>query len=194
MLTQLYIPLLFAVQGAAVAGQMGLSLTLSNMLGLLALSWITRHVPDMANAVAGGDWDRFRILCRRDLILSCLAFLGGAAVLCIVHKLAPSHYTDRVLPFWTFAGLLLSGFLSHIQTSLATQLRSFRREPLVWVFLAGSLLTAAVASWGAIHYSSCGVVLSMLCIQFLISTPASAWLYRRSINRWRRTLNTTISM
>ncbi|MFT3940992.1 hypothetical protein [Rhodopseudomonas sp.] len=189
MLTQLYIPLLFAVQGAAVAGQMGLSLTLSNMLGLLALSWITRHVPDMANAVAGGDLDRFRTLCRRDLILSCLAFLGGAAVLCIVHELAPSHYTDRVLPFWTFAGLLLSGFLGHIQTSLATQLRSFRREPLVWILLAGSTLTAAGAAWGAVHYSSGGVVAAMLCVQLFLSTPASILLYRRCIDRWRQGLS-----
>jgi drug/metabolite transporter (DMT)-like permease len=158
------------------------------MLGLLALSWITRHVPDMANAVAGGDLDRFRTLCRRDLILSCFAFLGGAAVLCIVHELAPSHYTDRVLPFWTFAGLLLSGFLGHIQTSLATQLRSFRREPLVWILLAGSTLTAAGAAWGSVHYSSVGVVAAMLSVQLLLTTPASVFIYHRSIGSWRARL------
>jgi len=56
LLTQIYTPILFNFQNAVVAGQMGLSLTIANMLGLLAQSWIAHRVPQMAKAASRRDW------------------------------------------------------------------------------------------------------------------------------------------
>ena len=58
-LTQIYTPILFYYHGAEVAGQMGLSLTIANMLGLLAQSWIAHRVPAMAMAAGRQDWKFF---------------------------------------------------------------------------------------------------------------------------------------
>lgn len=186
LLTQAYIPILFKTQGAVAAGQMGLSLTISNMLGLLALSWITRRVPAMASAVAARRWDQLDQVFRRDAILSCAAFLGGAAVILILDRaLSGSAIADRVLPFWSLAGLLAAGFLGHVQGCLAAQLRSFRREPLVWVSLIGAVLTATCALWAGLHYSTAGVVTAMLTIQLVVILPASILIWRHRNRDWR---------
>ena len=186
LLTQIYTPVLFKVQDAVVAGQMGLTMTASNMLGLLALSWITRHVPAMAKAVAMREWTLFDALCRRDLLWSCMAFVAGAIALCGLHRLLSlTPYADRVLPFWLFAGVLLSGFLGHVQNALGAQLRSFRREPLIWVSLTGAILMATGAVWGAVHYSATGVVAALLATQALVILPASILIWWKSITRWK---------
>jgi hypothetical protein len=52
---QIYTPILFHYQSANVAGQMGLSLAIANMLGLLAQSWIALRVPTMAMTVGHKD-------------------------------------------------------------------------------------------------------------------------------------------
>jgi len=62
-LTQIYTPILFYYQGAEVAGQMGLSLSIANMLGLLAQSWIARRVPVMAQAAGRQDWNLLDKVC-----------------------------------------------------------------------------------------------------------------------------------
>jgi hypothetical protein len=184
--TQVYTPVLFKVQDAVVAGQMGLTLTASNMLGLIALSWITRHVPAMATAVATRQWDQLDRIFYRDFWMSCAAFVAAAAALCLLHRLlSGTAYGERLLPFWPFAGMLAVGLLGHIQSSLAAQLRSFRREPLIWVSVAGTLLTAAAALWGAVHYSASGVVAAMLTIQSVVVLPISVLIWRRCRRNWR---------
>jgi hypothetical protein len=190
LLTQVYIPVLFKTQNAVVAGQMGLTLTASNVLGLIAQSWITRHVPAMATAVATHQWDEFNEIFARDLFFSCAAFLGGAATLCLVHLMLESTpYGERLLSFWPFVGVLAAGFLGHIQNSLAAQLRSFRREPLRWISVTGALLTAASALWGAFYYSASGVAIAMLTIQVVIVLPASILVWRRHKRNWMALVN-----
>jgi hypothetical protein len=186
LLTQIYTPVLFKTQDAVVAGQMGLTLTASNMLGLLAQSWITRHVPAMGRAVALHEWDDFDRMFFRDLLLSSLAFVAGAVALCLLYRLlSDTPFVGRLLSFWPFVGVLAAGFLAHIQTSLAAQLRAFRREPLLWVSVAGAVLTVAGALWGAIHYSAAGVVAAMLTIQTFVVLPASIAIWRRCRHKWR---------
>ena len=186
LLTQIYTLVLLKTQDAIVAGQMGLTLTASNMLGLLAQSWITRHVPAMARAATLGKWDEFEGVFRRDLILSSLAFLGGGLALsCAYWLLSDTSFVGRLLPFWPFAGVLAVGFMGHLQNSLAAQLRSFRREPLLWVSIAGAILTMAGAFWGAIHYSASGVVVAMLTVQAVAVLPMSIAIWRQYRRNWR---------
>jgi hypothetical protein len=156
------------------------------MLGLLAQSWITRHVPAMGAAVALHEWDDFDGMFFRDLLLSSLAFVAGGVALCLLHRLlSDTPFVSRLLSFWPFMGVLAAGFLAHIQTSLAAQLRAFRREPLLWVSVAGAVLTVAGALWGAIHYSAAGVVVAMLTIQTFVVLPASIAIWRRCRRKWR---------
>ena len=185
-LTQIYTPILFYYQGATVAGQMGLSLTLANMLGLLAQSWIAHRIPSMAQAVGRKDWVFFDNIFKRDFIVSVVAFIFGAIVLCGLHYyFSFTDYSQRTLPFLPFLGLLIVALVNHINGALASQLRSYKKEPLVWVSLAGTVLTVPVAFIAATNYSAGGVVLAILAVQLSMTLPFSVHLWHKYNKKWR---------
>jgi hypothetical protein len=94
-------------------------------------------------------------------------------------------YADRLLPTPLFVGLLIFGLIYLINNALATQLRSFKKEPLVWVFLFGALLIVVASCWAASTYSASGVVLVMLIVQIAIVFPAALFIWRNRNAMWR---------
>ena len=181
MLTQIYTPILFYLSGAVVAGQMGVSFSIANMLAVISNAWTSRHVPIMAKLVLERDWMRLDRLFKRDIFYSTLFYVLSAVLLCIAHHiLEPTKYGQRVLPFWPFAGLLLIGLMTHLTGSLAAQLRAFQKEPLVWVMLVGAALIVPLAFYAASHYAAAGVIAVILLVQVLFVLPASVLVWWRS--------------
>ena len=188
LLTQMHTLVLFSTQGAAAAGQIGLSMTIGNMIGLFAQSFIARHVPAMAKAVALRDWSEFDSLFRRDFALSCALFIASAiATIGLAAILSYTAYGTRVLPVVPFSGLLLALFLGHVHGALATQLRSYRQEPLIWVAAAGALTTLLLVLPAARAAGAEGIVAVMLVVQVIIVLPLSLLLFRRRNRAWRAT-------
>lgn len=186
LLTQIYTPILFSTQGPVVAGQMGLSLTVVNMLGLLAQSWITQSIPAMAQSVGRKDWGSLDRLFKRDFVVSIVAFIGGAFVLCVIHMLiGKTLYGERLLPFWPFAGLLGVTLIGHVNSGLAVHMRSFRREPFVWVSTIGAIVTVGGALWVAGMHGAEGVISLMFGVQFLFVFPLSLILWKRFNQAWK---------
>lgn len=187
LLTQIYTPILFYYQGAELAGQMGLSLTIANMLGLLAQSWIARRVPLMAQAAGRKDWKLLDAVFAQDFIVSMLAFIVGALLLCGLHIifLEKTLYVNRVLSLWPFVGLMGIVFINNIIGALAAQLRSFRKEPLVWVSFIGALVSVPTVFWAGTYYSAEGLVIAILAIQLLFILPVSIYLWRKCNTQWR---------
>ena len=181
MLTQIYTPILFYLSGAVVAGQMGVSFSIANMLAVISNAWTSRHVPIMAKLVLERDWVRLDRLFKRDIFYSSLFYVLSAVLLCIAHHiLEPTKYGQRVLPFWPYAGLLVIGLMTHLTGSLAAQLRAFQKEPLVWVMLVGAALIVPLAFYAASHYAAAGVIAVILLVQVLFVLPASVVVWWRS--------------
>lgn len=188
LLTQIFTPILFSAQGAVEAGQMGLSLTIANTLGLLAHSWIAQRVPAMARSAAMRDWESLDRLFNRNFLMSLVAFLGGAIILCTIHTLLrTTPYSGRLLSFWPFIGLFGVTFIGHINGALASHLRSFRREAFVWVSVVGATITVPAAIWVAGNYGAGGVVLVMFSVQFLLILPLTLILWQKYNRDWRLT-------
>lgn len=189
LITQIYTPILFYFSGPVVAGQMGLSLTIANMLALLSQSWIASRIPIMGKAVAKRDWISFDRIFRRDFTISILVYFCGAFFLCVLHSffIEPA-YVDRILPFSSFLGLLLVVFINHINSLLATHLRSFKQEPLVWISFFGAILTVPTALIAAAYFSVEGVVLAILFVQLTLTLPISVRLWFK-YNRELRVVN-----
>ncbi len=186
LLTQIHTLVLFSTQGAAAAGQMGLSMTIGNMIGLLAQSFIARHVPATAKAVARRDWSELDGLFRGDFALSCALFVTAAvAAIGLAAILSSTAYGTRVLPIVPFSGLLLALFLGHVHGALAAQLRSYRQEPLLWVAVAGAAATLLLELPAARMAGAEGIVAVMLAVQLMIVLPLSLLLFRRCNRAWR---------
>lgn len=187
LLTQIYTPILFHFDSAKVAGQMGLSLTIANMLGLLAQSWIARRVPDMGKSVANKDWDTFDRVFKHDFYISLLMYSVGGVALCLF-ALVLNHetgYGERILPIVPFIGLLIVVFVNHITGALASHLRSYKKEPLVMVSLISTLITIPIALYGASTFSATGVVAAILFVQILFTLPMTVYYWLKFNREWR---------
>ena len=107
-LVLMHVPLLFRTQGPAVAGQMGVTMTVANMLSLLALSWMTARNPDMTRAVSTKDWFDLDHIFWRAFRISCAVFVAGAMLFFILRLILEStSYGGRFLPVTETAGAVV---------------------------------------------------------------------------------------
>ncbi|WP_164707957.1 hypothetical protein [Paraburkholderia phosphatilytica] len=188
LLTQINIPILFHTQGPVVAGQLGLSLAIVNMLGLVAQSWLLRHVPGMANAAATRDWRHLDRLFSRDFGVTLGVFAAGAtAILVLAWLMAPLPVMRRLLPWPQLLGLFVFAFASQFTGGLALHLRSFRREPFVWLTVVGTSITVPAAFYASLHYSSAGLVAVLVTLNCALNLPAAIVIWRRCNMTWRTT-------
>ena len=186
LMSQLSTPILFYFQNSTVAGQMGLSLTIAHMLGILSQSWITRRVPHMSQAAAKKEWHILDDLFKKDFVRSMFVFLLGVFLIMIAHGvISQTIYANRVLEFWPFLGLLIFSFFYYINIALAIQLRSYRKEPLVWVSLMGGLLIFIATAIAAKYLSVNEVILVMLATQVFLISPLSITIWRNRNKEYR---------
>ncbi len=159
---QLFNPVLFAYQGATVAGQMGMSLTVASALGSVALSWMNTKASPFGALVARREFATldslfFRTLWQSALLLafSALVLLLGIAL--VTHRLP--HLAARILPLPLFALLLATTFCNHVIFSEALYLRAHKREPFLPVSIAVGVLTASSTFLAGRYYGAQGVTI-----------------------------------
>lgn len=185
-LVSMHVPLLFRTQGPTVAGQMGVTMTVANMLSLLALSWMTARIPTMARAVSLKDWAGLDFVFWRAFRLSCLYFIAGAVMFIIVRfALEWTPYGERFLPVPETAGLIFAMGFYHVAGLFASYLRAYLREPFLWPSLIGALLTAAAAIWVAPQWGAAGIVTVLVMINGLFFFPIALLLRLYLRRRWQ---------
>jgi hypothetical protein len=188
LLTQINTPVLFHTQGAVVAGQYGLSLTVVNTIGLVSQSWLTRRVPAMARAAALRDWPSLDRLFARDFAVSSAVAVAGAAATLAAYGLLLSHtvYVRRLLPFWELAGLFGFMLANLLIGGLSTHLRSHRKEPLMPLIATTTLISTPVMIWAATQYSSAGLVAVLATLNICVNLPISVVIWRYCNRIWRQ--------
>jgi len=185
LMSQLATPILFYFRDPVVAGQIGLTLTIAHMIGILSQSWITRDVPLMSLAVARKDWIALDDIFIKNLRNMIIVFLLCGTIFSLIYAfLTDSAYINRILPFWQTFALLLFVLLYQISAALSTYLRCFRKEPLMYPYIIGAILVVIGSLWAGINYSSSGIVLVMLAAQGLIVFPASVFIWKKCKQSW----------
>jgi hypothetical protein len=187
VMSQLATPILFYLQGPVVAGQMGLSLTIVNMLGLLAQASMARVLPAMSAAVASCSWQELDRLFFQGLIGFLVVFAFGAVGAVLAYEfLSTTTYVTRMLPAEQLIELVIFVFLYQSNVALSFHLRAFRREPLAWVYAVGAIMTLVGSLATASTESSSGVVRVMLMAQLGFVFPLSLVLWRYNLRQWRK--------
>lgn len=184
-LVLMHVPLLFRTQGPVVAGQMGVTMTIANMLSMIALSWMTARIPAMTRAISTKDWMHLDHVYWRAFRKSCLAFVAGAVLffgMRLVLEWTP--YEGRLLPVWETAGLLCAMGFYHVTGLFAAYLRAHLREPFLWPSLIGALMTAVAAIWAAPQWGSAGVVIVLFAINAVFFFPTAIWLWAHLRKKW----------
>ena len=184
-LTQIHTPLLFKTQNPIVSGQMGLTLTFCNMLGILSLAWMTSRIPLLAKAASQRNWTlldaEFNLGFRRSFGL----FLLGAVAFIGLRYLAEfTVYGIRFLPFYETVGLVVSTLFIHVSGLFAVYLRAHRKEPFLWLSISTALLTAGLAVLVAPHWGAAGIVSVLLLVNVGFGFPVSFFMWRKLSALW----------
>jgi hypothetical protein len=146
---QVFSPVVFAYQGAAAAGRMGMTVTLSQAVVSIGSAWTTPKAAVFGQLAAQRDYramDRkFRDVLRQSVGL--VALVGVAVVAGVIVARAIGHpLADRLLGPWPTAALMGVAVANQVVFAQAVYLRAHKEEPLLRVTL---VLGAAVAvtSW-----------------------------------------------
>ncbi len=184
LLTQIYIPILFAFDGPVAAGQLGLTLAIANMIAIISQSWITSAYPQMAFFSVQQSWYTLSLIFRRAILISLIFYLLAALSLSSILMLPSlTHYAQRLLPQPALLVLLGAIFINQICAALAAHIRASGREPFVWISLMTALLTLLGALVFVGDYGVNGLVMVMLIVQILFALPLYIWVWRVQRNQ-----------
>jgi hypothetical protein len=171
---QVFIPILFALRGPVEAGEMGMSLSIAGYLTSLVLPWITTKATPFGQMIAAGSvqqMDRLFMSTMGHAMRVFAAFsvaieFGAAALVVLAPKLAERMVSPQLL-----AVLLLAAAANCVVQSVATLLRSFKREPFLAQSLVVALLGVLLALGTARRWGVDGVALSYLTATACVGLP-----------------------
>ncbi len=188
---QLFNPVLFAIEGAKVAGQMGMTLAALNGIQALTQSWINTKVPKMSGMIALKDYNNLDLLFgktfKQMLLIGSVAILFFIFVIYIVQSSEISFLGmdigDRFLPiiplclmawsFWTMVPIL----------PWATYLRCHKKEPLMLnSVVVGILCCVSTLSLGRL-FGLYGMTIGFASLR-IISLTWIYCIYRRKKKEW----------
>jgi O-antigen/teichoic acid export membrane protein len=174
---QLFNPVLFATEGAVVAGQMGMTLQALNGISSISMSWITTKVPIFSKYIAKKEYFNLDNTFNKALkgllqinFLLLLIFIG------IVSFLKWSHlpYYNRFLPIVPTIILCVTCFVNQMVFSWATYLRCHKAEPFLIQSVVIAVLVALSTYFLGNRYGLYGIVSGY---GFLVVFVSLIWSY-----------------
>jgi len=180
---QILVPMLFALRGPVEAGQMGMSLSITGYVTLLALAWSTTKTTPFGNLIARRELKELDRLFRRTLGQSMAVFALVALAVCVsavlLSRWAP-RLAARVVSPHLFALLMLAAAANCLVQSLAILLRSFKAEPFLIQSLAVAALTLALAALAAPRWGNAGAALGYLAATLGVGLPLAVTIFLRA--------------
>ena len=136
---QLFNPVLFAEEGAVVAGQMGMTLAVLNAILMFSLSWINTKIPVLSNLIARKEYTQLDSLFNKSLFQSTMINLFATSMFFVVIfllryfdiKFNGKNFADRFLPLTAMLFMIITIVLNHVIAAWATYLRSHKQEPMM---------------------------------------------------------------
>lgn len=178
---QLFNPVLFATDGPAVAGQMGMTIQALNALQAFALAWISTKVPAISKFIALKKYEELDILFgntfRQVISLGAFILLLFVTMIIVIQKFNISFWGvaigNRFLPALPLVLMAWSTFSMFPVNCWATYLRSHKREPLmINSIIMGILCCISTLILGKLY----GVY--GMCIGFaLLRLVSLTWIY-----------------
>ena len=186
---QLFNPVLFAREGAIVAGKMGMTLAVLNSIYALTFSWISTKVPVFSKYIALKEFRKLDILFSNTLKQS--AILNGIGLLLFLSsiliidfyrfKIQDTIISDRFLGFPSILFMVIPVFFNHFIASWATYLRCHKKEPmLIQSIVIGVLCTISTLYFG-LSYGLLGLTIGYMIVTFI----SLIWGYVTFIQRKR---------
>ena len=178
---QLFNPVLFATEGAKVAGQMGMTLTALNGVQSLTQSWINTKVPKMSGLIAQKDYKNldslFAKTMKQMLLIGTLAILCFIAVIYLIQSQGITFLGmdigNRFLPIIPLSLMAWSSWTMVPISPWATYLRCHKKEPLLLNSVVMGILCCLSTVTLGYKYGLYGITIGVAALRII----SLSWIY-----------------
>lgn len=144
---QLFNPVLFATEGAVIAGQMGMTMTALNAIQAFSMSWLNTKVPLYSQLIALRNYiklDEIFSQTLKQMVRICLLLLSLFFLLIVILNITQIKFgdtviADRFLGYIPILLLMFTIYLNQYTSSWATYLRCHKQEPFLMISICGAL-------------------------------------------------------
>lgn len=185
----LYNPVMFHYHGAAVAGQMGMTLMIMMAVQSVALMWVHTKVPRFGMLIAKKDYvglDRFWF--RTSLVSLAVASSGSGAAWLLVYGLNALNFplAERILPPLPTGLFLLGAIFMQISQCQTAYLRAHKQEPIMVMSVTCALLIGLLVWLLGSRFGPVGAAISYLGVVAGLIVPWETYIWFRCRAEWHR--------
>lgn len=188
---QLFNPVLFATEGAVIAGQMGMTLQALNAINVLAMSWQNTKVPLYSSLIAQKKYIKldviFGITLKQMLTICCVLLI---LFFCFIACLRYTSFTvngsilaERFLDYVPLILLMLTVLINQFTSSWATYCRCHKQEPFLMNSVCGGLACCVSTLLFGHIYGLYGVVIGYFVIT-VVFFPWGYYIYKSKKMQW----------
>lgn len=193
---QLFNPVLFATEGAVVAGQMGMTLQALNAISSMSMSWLSTKIPLYSQLIALKDYinlDRIFQKTLRQMVLVCtsLLFLFFCVLLIINFfeiKIGDTYLSSRFLSYVPTFLMAIPVFLQQFTNSWAGYLRCHKKEPFLLNSVVCAILCCISSATLGYSYGLYGITVGY-CVISIVLFPWGYWIFRTKKYKWHLSIS-----
>jgi O-antigen/teichoic acid export membrane protein len=184
---QLFNPVLFATEGAVVAGQMGMTLAALNGISSLSMSWMTTKVPLFCSFIAQQSYQKLNAVFNQSLFqlvavnLGLLLFFILFLQVLSYFKIPVAHRFLSTIPLIMLCAVT---FINQLIFSWATYLRSHKQEPYLINSIVGGILTALSTIFFGQKFGLIGIVGGYTALAVFVGLPWSYLIFKNKKKEW----------
>lgn len=193
---QLFNPVLFATDGAVVAGQMGLTLSALNAINSLSLSWVNTKVPIYSKYIALKDYKSLDSLFNKTLMqMSTVCFILLFCFFLLVETLRYTHFRwgesilgYRFLETIPLILMMIPILISQFTNSWTTYIRCHKKEPfMIYSMVTG--ISCLISTFFLGHMFGLYGITIGYCSIMTIYSPWAYLIYKNNKNKWHNEQN-----
>ena len=177
---QLFVPFVYKIEGAVMAGQLGVALSLVKSISSISSSWLDSKIPKINMCVARKDKSSLdRIFAKYSLtgyLFFCLGAIGLLTAVYIINQY--DVYAERMLDTYYVFLLILVEFATIKIGYLAKYLRAHKAEPFYMLSLLNGALVFFVVYTVLPIYKIEGLFYSLIIIYWLIILPLAFIIFK----------------
>lgn len=187
----LFNPVLFATDGAVVAGQMGMTLSALNAINSLSLSWLNTKVPLYSSLIARKEYGTLDTIFRKTLyqmIPICLFLL--TVFFLVIWVLRVTQFTfagvvlaDRFLGYIPMLLLMIPIVIDQFVSSWATYCRCHKQEPFLLNSVVGGILCLSSTFFLGSAFGLYGITIGY-CALTICMMPWGYHIYKTCKKKW----------
>jgi O-antigen/teichoic acid export membrane protein len=184
---QLFNPILFATEGALIAGQMGMTLAVLSGVLSISMSWINTKVPLFSSLIAQNEFNGLDLIFNKTLKQAC--FISALGLLTFLSSVLLMQYFNfglakRFLSPFHITLLCTSTFVNQIVSGFAVYLRCHKKEPFLVISIAMGILSGFSTIILGKYFGIDGIVIGYTLLTVFVSLIWSTLIFTNKKKLW----------